>query len=71
MAGILYANVQRWLTITLARGKTLKKNIVTLTKQKSKVRVRLLVSGIFSRRVQWNQQLGGFSAKAGKSEFIN
>lgn len=59
MAGILYANIQRRLTITLARGKRLtqKKKIVTQTKQKSQVRVRLLVSEIFYGFVEWNQQL--------------
>lgn len=70
MAGILYANIRRRLTITLARGETLnkKKNkVVTQTKQKSQVRVRLLVSEIFYGFAEWNQQLGGyFSAKAGK-----
>lgn len=69
MAGILYANIRRRLTITLARGKRLtkKKKIVTQTKQKSQVRVRLLVSEIFYGFAEWNQQLGGyFSAKAVK-----
>lgn len=70
MAGILYANIRRWLTITLARGKCLrkkKKYTVTETKQKSQARVRLLVSEIFYCFGGWNQQLGCyFSAKAGK-----